>query len=94
MLLRPPIPSPTDYIYWPCFRLDLGKRPKEERGVFHNSVTDENFVFDLINVLAKAFLSAQDRTSQVRRRWRHSIRMLGCFTKLISWLTDFPLIQS
>ena len=43
----------------------MSNRPKEEIKKFQASVTEDNFVFDLVNELAKAFLRAEDRNTQV-----------------------------
>ena len=41
------------------------KSPKEDLNKFQASVNDENFAFDLIIVLARAFLAAEEPRTQV-----------------------------
>ena len=43
----------------------MTKNPKEEITKFKASVEDDNFVYDLVNELAKAFLRAKETTTQV-----------------------------
>ena len=47
-------------------RLELMvNRPREELNKFFSSMCEDNFAFELISELAKAFLRAEDRTAQV-----------------------------
>ena len=50
------------------FRLDfLTSKSKAEVGQFVATVIDNNFATELISELAKAFLRAEDRNTQVRK---------------------------
>ena len=48
------------------FRLELlSNKPKEDLNKFQASVEDENFAFDLINEVVRAFLAAENTRKQV-----------------------------
>lgn len=49
------------------YRLDLAaNNPKQDNAHFHASVDDDNFAFDLINDVIRAFLAATEPDVQVR----------------------------
>lgn len=51
-----------------CLRLELiSNRPKEQASRIFTSVVEDDFAFELINELGKAFLRAEDRTAQVEK---------------------------